>query len=134
MEQMSHMTMPDTTASPPSGDELDLIDTYWRASLYLCAGMLYLKDNPLLKEPLASGHIKKRLLGHWGSDAGGALLWTHLNRRIRMQEVDVVFISGPGHGAPAILAHAWLEGTYGEVYPDKGQGEQGLRRFSAATK
>jgi len=123
------MTIPDTTSFPLSAEELDLIDAYWRASLYLCVGMLYLKDNPLLKEPLTFDHIKKRLLGHWGSDAGQSLVWTHLNRLICEQDLDVVFISGPGHGAPATLAQAWLEGTYGEVYPDKGQGEQGLKRF-----
>ena len=105
------------------------LDEYWRASLYLCAGMLYLRDNPLLKEPLRIEHIKQRLLGHWGSDPGQTLVWTHLNRLILARDLDVLFISGPGHGAPSVLAHAWLEGTYGEVYPDKGQSEAGLRRF-----
>jgi xylulose-5-phosphate/fructose-6-phosphate phosphoketolase len=119
----------DQATQPLGAEELEALDGYWRASLYLCAGMLYLRDNPLLKEPLQIGHIKKRLLGHWGSDPGQALVWTHLNRLIRARDLDMVYVSGPGHGAPAVLAHAWLEGRYGEVYPDKGQSEDGLRRF-----
>ncbi len=105
------------------------LDEYWRAALYLCAGMLYLRDNPLLKEPLRIEHITQRVLGHWGSAPGQTLVWTHLNRLILARYLDVLFISGPGHGAPSVLAHAWLEGTYGEVYPDKGQSEAGLLRF-----
>lgn len=123
------MTTEPTRQQPLSPDELNRIDRYWRAALYLCAGMLYLKENPLLREPLKIGHIKRRLLGHWGSDPGQTLVWTHLNRLIRAQDLDVAFVSGPGHGAPSVLAQAWLEGTYGEVYPDKGQSEDGLRRF-----
>ena len=122
-----------TEGHPPSRPldtaELEALDAYWRASLYLCAGMLYLKANPLLREPLRISHIKRRLLGHWGSDAGQTLVWTHLNRLIRARDLDVIFVSGPGHGAPSVLAHAWLEGTYGELYPDRGQGEEGLTRF-----
>ena len=90
---------------------------------------MYLKENPLLKEPLKIEHIKTRLLGHWGSDPGQTLVWTHLNRLIREQDLNMIYISGPGHGAPSMLSHAWLEGTYGEVYPDKGQGEEGMRAF-----
>jgi len=112
-----------------SAQELSALDAYWRAALYLCAGMLYLRDNPLLKHPLTLDHIKHRLLGHWGSDPGQTLVWTHLNRLIRTRDLNMIFISGPGHGAPSVLSQAWLEGTYGEVYPDKGQGESGLRRF-----
>ncbi|MGD8842270.1 MAG: phosphoketolase family protein [Gammaproteobacteria bacterium] len=123
------MTSEQTRQQPLGPEELNRIDRYWRAALYLCAGMLYLKENPLLREPLKIGHIKRRLLGHWGSDPGQTLVWTHLNRLIRAQDLDVAFISGPGHGAPSVLAQAWLEGTYGEVYPDKGQSEDGLRRF-----
>jgi xylulose-5-phosphate/fructose-6-phosphate phosphoketolase len=117
------------TPDPLTAPELETLDAYWRAALYPCAGMLYLRDNPLLHEPLKIGQIKQRLLGHWGSDPGQTLVWTHLNRLIRSRDLDMIFISGPGHGAPSVLAHAWLEGTYGEVYPDKGQGEDGLRRF-----
>ncbi len=122
--------MPQPTARTPLSDEaLHLLDRYWRASLYLCAGMLYLRDNPLLREPLRLQHIKKRLLGHWGSDAGQTLVWTHMNRLIRERNLDALFISGPGHGAPSVLAQAWLEGRYGEVYPEKGPGIDGLRRL-----
>ena len=112
-----------------SAAQRQALDDYWRAAMYLCAGMLYLRDNPLLKEPLRIEHIKRRLLGHWGSDPGQTLVWTHLNRLILARDLDVLFISGPGHGAPSVLAHAWMEGTYGEVYPDKGQSETGLLRF-----
>jgi xylulose-5-phosphate/fructose-6-phosphate phosphoketolase len=115
--------------SPLDERELNALDGYWRASLYLCAGMLYLRRNPLLKRPLTLEDIKHRLLGHWGSDPGQTLVWTHLNRLIRTRDLNMVFISGPGHGAPSMLSQAWLEGTYGEVYPDKGQGETGLERF-----
>jgi len=118
------------TATPAlTTAQLEAMDAYWRASLYLCAGMLYLHDNPLLKEPLQIEQIKQRLLGHWGSDPGQTLIWTHLNRLIIERDLSLVFISGPGHGAPSVLSQAWLEGTYGEVYPDKGQGEDGLLRF-----
>ena len=112
-----------------SAAQRQALDDYWRAAMYLCAGMLYLRDNPLLMEPLRIEHIKRRLLGHWGSDPGQTLVWTHLNRLILARDLDVLFISGPGHGAPSVLAHAWMEGTYGEVYPDKGQSETGLLRF-----
>ena len=123
------MTAPIPAEGPLDPEALTRMDAWWRASLYLCAGMLYLRDNPLLKEPLKIEQIKKRLLGHWGSDPGQTLIWTHLNRLIQNRDLDVMFVSGPGHGAPSVLSQAWLEGTYGEVYPDKGQGEDGLRRF-----
>ncbi len=114
---------------PLSAEELRKIDAYWRASLYLCVGMIYLKDNPLLKEPVRIDHIKKRLLGHWGTDPGQALTWVHLNRLIKKHDLNMIYLSGPGHGAPATLANAYLEGTYAEVYPDKGEDEEGMRRF-----
>ncbi len=115
--------------SPLSPDELRRIDAYWRASLYLCMGMLYLKDNPLLREPLKLEHTKPRLLGHWGSDAGQAFTYLHFNRLINKYDLNAIFISGPGHGAPAVLSHAYLEGTYSEVYPDKTEDLAGLQRF-----
>src|SRR6266699_194957 len=115
--------------APLSSDELREIDEYWRASLYLCLGMLYLQDNPLLREPLKVEHIKPRLLGHWGSDAGQAFTYIHFNRLIKKYDLDALFISGPGHGAPAVLSQAYLEGTYSEVYPDKSEDLVGLRRF-----
>ncbi len=116
-------------ADPLSPEELRKIDAYWRASLYLCAGMIFLRDNPLLRKPLAMEHIKERLLGHWGSDPGQSLVWVHCNRLINKLDLNMLFISGPGHGAPAVLANAWLEGTYAEVYPDKSEDEAGMRNF-----
>jgi xylulose-5-phosphate/fructose-6-phosphate phosphoketolase len=115
--------------APLSAAELHAIDAYWRASLYLCVGMLYLKDNPLLREPLTLEHTKPRLLGHWGSDAGQAFTYTHFNRLINKYDLNAIFISGPGHGAPAVLSQAYLEGTYSEVYPDKSEDTAGLQRF-----
>ena len=107
--------------TPLSPDELDKIDAYWRASLYLCLGMLYLKDNPLLREPLKLEHMKPRLLGHWGSDAGQAFTYIHFNRLIKKYDLNAIYISGPGHGAPAVLSQAYLEGTYSEIYPEKSE-------------
>jgi xylulose-5-phosphate/fructose-6-phosphate phosphoketolase len=115
--------------APLSPDELYKTDAYWRASLYLCLGMLYLKDNPLLREPLKLEHTKARLLGHWGSDAGQAFTYIHFNRLINKYDLNAIFISGPGHGAPAVLSQAYLEGTYSEVYPDKSEDAAGLQRF-----
>jgi xylulose-5-phosphate/fructose-6-phosphate phosphoketolase len=115
--------------APLNPDEVRKIDAYWRASLYLCLGMLYLKDNPLLREPLKLEHTKPRLLGHWGSDAGQSFTYTHFNRLINKYDLNAIFISGPGHGAPAVLSQAYLEGTYSEVYPDKTEDVAGMQRF-----
>ncbi len=123
------MTAEAIVSGPLAPDELRRMDDYWRASLYLCAAMLYLKDNPLLKEPLKIEHIKRRLLGHWGSDPAQTFTWVHLNRLIKRDDLNVVFVSGPGHGAPSMLSQAYLEGTYAELYPDRGGDEEGLRRF-----
>ena len=112
-----------------TAEELRQMDAYWRACNYLSAGMIYLYDNPLLREPLKPEHIKKRLLGHWGSDPGQSFLWVHLNRLIRKYDLDMIYIAGPGHGAPATLSNAWMEGTYSEIYPDKSQDLEGLRKF-----
>ncbi len=112
-----------------SVEELRQLDAYWRACNYLCAGMIYLRDNPLLREPLEAEQIKKRLLGHWGSDPGQTFVWVHMNRLIRKYDLNMIYISGPGHGAPATLANAWMEGTYSEIYPDKSQDVEGLTRF-----
>ena len=114
---------------PLSAEEMRNIDAYWRACNYLCVGMLYLQQNPLLREPLQPEHIKQRLLGHWGSDPGQTFTWVHLNRLIKKYDLDMIYISGPGHGAPATLSNAYLEGTYSEVYPDKSQDEEGLLKF-----
>ena len=115
--------------APLSPEELRKVDAYWRASLYLCLGMLYLKDNPLLREPLKLEHTKPRLLGHWGSDPGQSFTYTHFNRLINKYDLNAIFVSGPGHGAPAVLSQAYLEGTYSEVYPDKSEDLSGMQRF-----
>jgi xylulose-5-phosphate/fructose-6-phosphate phosphoketolase len=115
--------------APLSPDELRRIDAYWQASLYLCLGMLYLKDNPLLREPLKLEQIKPRLLGHWGSDAGQCFTYIHFNRLINKYDLNAIYISGPGHGAPAVLSQAYLEGTYSEIYPDKSEDLAGMQRF-----
>ncbi len=117
------------TASTLTTDELRKMDAYWRACNYLSAGMLYLRNNPLLRTPLKAEQIKDRLLGHWGSDAGQSFTWVHLNRLIKKYDLDVIFLSGPGHGAPATLANCYLEGVYSEVYPDKSEDEAGMQKF-----
>jgi xylulose-5-phosphate/fructose-6-phosphate phosphoketolase len=115
--------------APLSPEALGKIDAYWRASIYLCLGMLYLKDNPLLRVPLELEHVKPRLLGHWGSDPGQCFTYIHFNRLIRKYDVNAIYISGPGHGAPSVLSQAYLEGRYSEVYPEKSEDVQGMRRF-----
>ena len=115
--------------TPLSSDELRKIDAYWRATLYLSLGMLYLKENPLLREPLKIEQTKPRLLGHWGSDAGQSFTYIHFNRLINKYDLNAIFISGPGHGAPAVLSNAYLEGTYSEIYPDKSEDLAGMQRF-----
>ena len=124
------MTTP--TPAPLAADELQTLDAYWRACNYLAAGMIYLRDNPLLREPLRPEHIKKRLLGHWGSSPGLSFTYVHLNRLIRKYDLDAIFLAGPGHGAPGVLAPVYLEGVYSEVYPEKGEDEDGLRHFFKA--
>jgi xylulose-5-phosphate/fructose-6-phosphate phosphoketolase len=116
-------------ASTLTTDELRKMDAYWRACNYLSAGMLYLRHNPLLRTPLKAEQIKDRLLGHWGSDAGQSFTWVHLNRLIKKYDLDVIFLSGPGHGAPATLSNCYLEGVYSEVYPDKSEDEAGMQKF-----
>lgn len=115
--------------NPLIPDELRKMNAYFRASMYLCLGMLYLRDNPLLREPLKVEHLKARLLGHWGSDAGQSFTWIHMNRLITKYELEVLFVSGPGHGAPSILSQSYLEGVYSEVYPDKGEDVEGMKKF-----
>ncbi len=112
-----------------SADELDKINAYWRACNYLAAGMIYLRDNPLLREPLQPEHIKQRLLGHWGSSPGLSFAYVHLNRLINKYDLDAIFLAGPGHGAPGVLAPVYLEGAYSEIYPNKSEDEAGMRRF-----
>jgi xylulose-5-phosphate/fructose-6-phosphate phosphoketolase len=110
-------------------DEVELLDRYWRAANYLTVGQIYLLDNPLLREPLEAEHVKPRLLGHWGTSPGLNLLYAHLNRVIRNTDSDMIFLAGPGHGGPAVVANVWMEGTYSEVYPHIGADEDGLRRL-----
>jgi len=114
---------------PLTKEELEKYTEYFYASLYLCLGMIYLKENPLLKEPLAREQLKARLLGHWGSDAGQSFTYIHMNRLIKKYDLNAIFVSGPGHGAPAVISNAYLEGTYSEVYPDKSEDEDGMRRL-----
>jgi xylulose-5-phosphate/fructose-6-phosphate phosphoketolase len=115
--------------APLAAEEQRLVDAYWRACNYCCVGMLYLRANPLLREPLKPEHIKNRLLGHWGSDPGQTFTWVHLNRLIKKYELDLIYISGPGHGAPATLSNSYLEGVYSEVYPAMSQDAEGLLKF-----
>ncbi|BBX45049.1 phosphoketolase family protein [Mycobacterium cookii] len=112
-----------------SEDQLRLIDSYWRAANYLSVGQIYLLDNPLLAEPLEAEHVKPRLLGHWGTTPGLNLIYAHLNRVIRDRDADVIYVTGPGHGGPGLVANAYLEGTYSEVYPGIGQDAEGLRKL-----
>jgi xylulose-5-phosphate/fructose-6-phosphate phosphoketolase len=112
-----------------SDDDVAAIDAYWRAANYLTVGQIYLRDNALLREPLAPEHIKPRLLGHWGTSPGLSLLYAHLNRVIRDRDADVIFITGPGHGGPAILANVYLEGTYSEIYPVVSPDADGMHRL-----
>jgi xylulose-5-phosphate/fructose-6-phosphate phosphoketolase len=116
-------------ATPAVAEELQLLDAYWRACNYLSVGMIYLKDNPLLREPLRPDHVKHRLLGHWGASPALSFVWVHLNRMIVRHDLDVIFVAGPGHGAPGVLGPAYLEGTYSEIYPDKSEDVEGLRKF-----
>ena len=112
-----------------SKEELESIDAYWRAANYLSVGQIYLYENPLLKEPLKLEHIKPRLLGHWGTTPGLNFMYVHLNRMIKAQDLDMIFICGPGHGGPAVVANTYLEGTYSELYPNISQDAEGLREL-----
>ncbi len=126
--QPRHVTR-DSISGPLSADELRKIDAYWRACNYLAAGMIYLRDNPLLRQPLKAEHVKIRLLGHWGTSPGLSFTYVHLNRLINKLDLDAIFLAGPGHGAPGVLAPVYLEGTYSEVYPNKSEDVEGMREF-----
>ncbi|MGN6431220.1 MAG: phosphoketolase family protein [Gaiellaceae bacterium] len=123
------MSLPSQIAQTLEVEELRQIDAYWRAANYLSVGQVYLLDNPLLREPLRAEHVKPRLLGHFGTVPGLNLIYVHLNRTIRERDLDAIYICGPGHGGPAVVANAWLEGTYSELYPHVGPGEEGMRRL-----
>ncbi|MFY1575234.1 phosphoketolase [Verrucosispora sp. WMMD703] len=115
--------------SPLTDDELRRLDAYWRAANYLTVGQIYLLDNPLLREPLTPEHVKPRLLGHWGTSPGLNLIYAHLNRAIVARDLSAIYITGPGHGGPALVANTWLEGTYSELYHDIGRDEAGMARL-----
>ena len=115
--------------SPLSSEDLRKTDAYWRACKYLALGMIYLKENPRLKEALRPEHIKNRLLGHWGSSPGLAFIYIHLNRLIKKLDLDMIFMAGPGHGAPGVLGPGYLEGTYSEIYTEKSEDERGMHEF-----
>jgi xylulose-5-phosphate/fructose-6-phosphate phosphoketolase len=117
------------SGTPLSKDELRKTQAYWRACNYLTLGMIYLQDNPLLREPLKVEQVKNRLLGHFGSSPGLSFIYIHLNRLIKKHDLDVIYLAGPGHGAPGVIGPVYLEGSYSEIYPDKSQDEQGLLQF-----
>src|SRR5579862_9438271 len=112
-----------------SSETLQKMDAYWRAANYLSVGQIYLWDNPLLRQPLEAAHIKHMLLGHWGTTPGQNFIYVHLNRVIKERDLDMIYVSGPGHGGPALVANTYLEGTYSEVYPDITTDEEGLRKL-----
>src|SRR5579863_158971 len=118
---------PSDSQQPLSSEELRKMHAYWRAANYLSVGQIYLFENPLLREPLKLENIKPRLLGHWGTTPGLNFIYLHFNRAIKKYDLNVIFVTGPGHGAPGIVANTFLEGTYSELYPNVPQTEEGLR-------
>src|SRR5947208_5658513 len=118
----------DTQAGTLSAEELERIDAYWRAANYLSVGQIYLLANPLLREPLKIEHVKPRLLGHWGTTPGLNFIYVHMNRLIKKYDLNSIFIAGPGHGGPAVVANTYLEGIYSEIYPAVSQDEQGMKQ------
>src|SRR5918996_2053722 len=127
---MQQATAPEAAkVGPLSEAELRLLDAYWRAANYLSVGQIYLLANPLLTEPLAPEHVKPRLLGHWGTTPGLNFVYTHLNRAIATRDQDLMYVIGPGHGGPAIVANSWLEGTFTETYPPVTRDGAGMARL-----
>jgi xylulose-5-phosphate/fructose-6-phosphate phosphoketolase len=118
-----------TTTARLSADELHALDRWWRAANYLSVGQIYLLDNPLLREPLRPEHVKPRLLGHWGTTPGLNFLYAHMNRAIQARDLSTIYITGPGHGGPGLVASAYLDGTYSEVYTAIGRDLTGVRRL-----
>ena len=114
---------------PLSKDELNHLDAWWRAANYLSVGQLYLLDNPLLREPLKREHVKRNIVGHWGTVPGQNFIYTHLNRIINKNDLNMIYLSGPGHGGNAVVAQTWLDGSYSEVYPNVSRDEDGMRRL-----
>jgi xylulose-5-phosphate/fructose-6-phosphate phosphoketolase len=120
---------PKPEPAPLEPELLLRMDAYWRAANYVSVGQIYLLDNPLLRRPLEVGHVKRRLLGHWGTTPGQNFVYVHLNRVIRKYDLDMIYVAGPGHGGPALVGNTYLEGTYSEIYPDVSQDEEGLKRL-----
>ena len=118
---------------PLSQEMLDKMDAYWRASNYLSAGQLYLLDNPLLKKPLSMDQIKKKIVGHWGTVPGQNFIYVHCNRVIKRYDLDMILLSGPGHGGNFMIANTYLEGSYSEIYPNISQDEEGMKKMFKAT-
>jgi len=114
---------------PLTTEELQKIDAYWRAANYLSVGQIYLMDNPLLREPLRKEHIKPRLLGHWGTTPGLNFIYAHMNRAICRHNLNAIYICGPGHGGPGMVANTYLEGTYSEFYPNIPENAEGIKRL-----
>src|SRR5216110_1152535 len=114
---------------PLSAQELSRMNRYWRAANYLSVGQIYLRDNPLLREPLKLEHVKPRLLGHWGTTPGLNFIYVHMNRLIKAHDLNAIYVTGPGHGGPGIVANTYLEGTYSELYPGVSQNAQGMARL-----
>src|SRR5689334_12648072 len=113
----------------PGPEEIERLDAWWRANNYLTIGQIYLQANPLLREPLAPEHIKPRLLGHWGTSPGLSFIYAHVSRLVKRTGQPAIYLAGPGHGGPALVAAGYLEGTYTEIYPHVSQDEEGLRRL-----
>ncbi len=131
--------VPDTqvvtnSPGPLSSQQLRALDAYWRAANYLSVGQIYLLDNPLLREPLQIEHVKPRLLGHWGTTPGLNFIYAHMNRAICARDLNVIYVTGPGHGGPGIVANVYLEGTYSEVYPHIGSDDEGMRGCFASSR
>src|SRR6516162_1268494 len=116
-----------SASAPLSKDLLRRMDAWWRAANYLSVGQIYLLDNPLLRKPLRAEHVKPRLLGHWGTTPGLNFIYVHLNRLIVERNLNMIYIAGPGHGGPGLVANTYLEGTYSEVYPNVSRDEEGMR-------
>ncbi len=129
MQHDGQTIVPDGKKPVLDAESARRIDAYWRAANFLSVGQIYLCDNPLLKEPLAATHIKHMLLGHWGTTPGQNFIYTHLNRAIKKYDLDMIYMSGPGHGGPAVVSGTYLEGTYSEVYANISQDEAGLKRL-----
>src|ERR1700676_3379637 len=129
VESSQPATLPVPAVGPLSPDLLAKMHRYWQAANYLTVGQIYLQENPLLKEPLRPEHIKPRLLGHWGTSPGLSFIYVHLNRLIQDEDVNMIYLAGPGHGGPAILANVYLEGAYTQTYPEITQDREGVRRL-----